>query len=178
MSTPARDAYLTTQVMTATPQKLQLLLIDAALRSAQLGQRHWAEGNDDAACDSLAHAIEVVAEMMASVGSAQGEISRRLSSIYIYLFRCLTDAQLLHNEQRLADAIRVLMIERETWSLVCEKFGATQATPASTAATPTAVQVSFDTSHEIPLAKPRRNLPMGFDAANLPAAGSGVSFEA
>jgi flagellar protein FliS len=126
MTPSARDAYLETQVMTATPQQLQLLLIDAAIRSAQLGQKHWETGNDEAAGDALLHAQEVLSELMASVGVAKSDISRRLAGIYIFLFRILTEAHLQRNEKKLADVIRVLMIERGTWSLVCEKFGTTQ----------------------------------------------------
>ena len=35
MSSLAHDNYLTTQVSTAPPQKLQLMLVEAALRSSQ-----------------------------------------------------------------------------------------------------------------------------------------------
>lgn len=203
MSSSARDAYLETQVMTATPQKLQLLLIDAAIRSTQLGQKHWNEGNDDAACEALTHAQEVMSELMASVGIAKSDISRRLSGIYIFLFRTLTEAQLRRDEQKLADVIRVLMIERETWSMVCEKFGTTQAAdvaptsmelnaanlaamkpaeakPVAAPAMPAVpAPTGFDSSRVMPASAPqRRNAPIGFPSRDLPATTGGISFEA
>lgn len=206
MSSTARDAYLETQVMTATPQKLQLLLIDAAIRSTQLGQRHWDEGSDEAACEALTHAQEVMSELMASVGIAKSDVSRLLSGIYVFLFRTLTEAQLQRDEKKLADVIRVLMIERETWSMVCEKFGTTQAAdvapasmelnaanvaalkpaeampkaaPAAPVAPAAPAPTGFDSSRVTPAAAPqRRNAPVGFPSRDLPATTGGISFEA
>lgn len=189
MNMPARDAYLTTQVMTATPQKLQLLLIDAALRSAQQAQRHWSEGNDQAADEMLAHATEVVSELLASVGSAKSEISRRLSSLYLFLFRALSEAHLLRDEQKLADVMRVLRIERETWSLVCEKFGATTEAEAAEADSTSLRELSAGGESEVPranlhaphpspeMARPRRTA-VPVPRLEFPSPGGGLSLEA
>ena len=197
MTTTARDAYLTTQVMTATPQKLQLLLIDAAIRSIQMGKKRWEEANEDAAGDALTHAQEVMGELLASVGSTRSQISRRLAGIYLFLFRTLTEAHLQHDEEKLDDCLRVLLIERETWSQVCEKFGSTReadqttnaeelkAAPPATSHTQEqtgkpvssepAVPTGFDSSQ---MTAPRRSMPISFPAADNSSAASGISFEA
>jgi len=177
MNAAARDAYLTTQVMTATPQKLQLLLIDAAIRSAQLGQRHWAELNEEAACEALGHAQEVVAELLASVASAKTDISRRLASIYMYLNDALTVAQVQHDEQQLADVVRVLMIERETWSQVCEKFGSTQTgSDMNMESKPMAGQQS---SHSAAAPMPMHSIPATMPmSTTMSAPTRGISFQA
>jgi len=47
MDASAHESYLVTEVMTATPQKLQLMLIDAAIRSAEKARRLWHEQEDD-----------------------------------------------------------------------------------------------------------------------------------
>ena len=41
MNPAARDEYLSTEVLTASPQKLQLMLIDAAIRAASQAQSLW-----------------------------------------------------------------------------------------------------------------------------------------
>jgi len=194
MTANARDAYLTTQVMTATPQKLQLLLIDAAIRSIQLSSRFWEEGNEEAAGDALTHAEEVLSELLASVGSARSEISRRLASLYMFLFRTLTEAHLQHDAKKLADVLRILLIERETWSQVCEKFGTTQSADqkpsnASEASLPetsvestpssSAAQTGFDSSRMVPSPTPqRRAMPVAFPANQAGSSSSGISFQA
>ena len=59
MPDSARESYLTTEVLTATPQKTQLLLIEAALRSSQRAGQQWAAKQDEAALQSLLHAQAV-----------------------------------------------------------------------------------------------------------------------
>ena len=66
MPSTARDNYLSTQVKTAPPQKLQWLLVDAALGSANRAGEHWRQGRDDLAILALVHAQSVVGQMLAS----------------------------------------------------------------------------------------------------------------
>jgi len=121
MQPSAREAYLTTQVLTATPQKLHLMLIDGALRFAQQGRQHFEQQNDQAAGEALIRSQEIVGEMLASVGGGAHEASKKLAGVYLYLFRTLTEAHLKRDLTRLGDALRVLEIERDTWQQVCEQ---------------------------------------------------------
>ena len=122
-SATARDCYLATQVMTATPQKLQLLLIDGAIRCGQRAKRMWQDGQDEAAGEALVRCQEIVGDLLASVASSTSDLARRMAAIYLYLFRTLTQAHLNHDPQKLDDALSVLEIEQETWREVCQKFG-------------------------------------------------------
>ena len=49
MTPAARDEYLATEVMTAAPQKLQLLLVEAAIRFARQAESHWRVHENEAA---------------------------------------------------------------------------------------------------------------------------------
>ena len=125
MSSKATDEYLATQVTTATPQKLQLLLIEGATRFTTQAKQLIEQGNLEAGADALVRAREIVAELLASAAGGESEIGRRLSGVYLFLFRSLSEA---HNEadlDKLDEVLRVLEIERETWRMVCERFGAT-----------------------------------------------------
>ena len=120
-----RDNYRDTDVKTATPQKLQLMLIDAALRSANRARQHWHQGQDDLAVEAIVHAEAVVGEMLAAIDpETSGELGRKVSGIYEYIFRSLVRAAHHRDEKSLAAAIRVLEIERETWRQLCEKLTA------------------------------------------------------
>jgi len=134
MQTSAREAYLSTQVMTVTPQKLHLMLIEGAIRSLLQAQHYWQQQKDEEASEVLIRGQEIISELLGSVSIGEHEISRRLAALYLYLFRTTTEAHLEHNEAKLKDVLRVLEIERETWSMVCEKFGTTnesQSEPAT-----------------------------------------------
>jgi flagellar protein FliS len=127
MQSMAQDNYLATNVQTATPQKLKLLLLDAALRMANRTRQYWQEGRFERAIESLDRAQSIVAEMRAGIKyEAAGELAERVSMIYEFIFRSLVDAGCQRDEKKLDDAIRILEIERETWRQVCDKLaGAT-----------------------------------------------------
>ena len=123
MSFSPRDSYLSTEVRTAAPQKLQWFLVDAALRSANRARQQWQLGQDEAATESLMHAQRVLGEMLAAVDpQAGGDLARRVSAVYEFIFRSLVAANQGHDEKRLADAIRILEIERETWKQLGEQI--------------------------------------------------------
>jgi flagellar protein FliS len=123
-STP-RDNYLFTEVKTATPQRLQLLLIEAALKSANRARQFRQQGRDDRAIESLVHAQSIVAEMLGSMDrEAGGDLANRVSAVYEFIYRCLVNAGYRRDEKGLGDAIRILEIERETWRKVCDRLAA------------------------------------------------------
>ena len=124
-STMAQDRYLLTEVNTAAPQKLQLMLIEAALRLANRGRQYWREGRDDRAIEAIDCARSILAEMRAAIKyEAAGELGERFSAVYEFVFRRLVSAGGLHDAKGLDDAIRVLEVERETWRQVCDNFAA------------------------------------------------------
>ncbi|MEI8371718.1 MAG: flagellar export chaperone FliS [Planctomycetota bacterium] len=123
MFSTARENYLNTDVRTATPQRLQLMLIEAALRSAERGRQQWQEKQDDWAIGSIVHAQNVMGELLAGIDrTTAGELGERVSAVYEFILRSLIEAGHHHNEKSLADAIRLLELERETWRQVCEKI--------------------------------------------------------
>ena len=123
MQASASDAYLTSQVMTATPQKLQLMLIEGAIRFVSQGKGLWQSEKGEQAGAALVRSQEIIGELLASVAGAEEPTARKAASVYLYLFRTLTEAQLEHNPEKLDDVLRVLEVERDTWQMVCENLG-------------------------------------------------------
>ncbi len=131
------NEYLITQVMTATPQKLHLMLIEAALRQCERTRRLWRESQDDVAGESLAKAQEILTELLASLDYAtHPDLVRRIASVYLFVFRSLVTAQVRRNESSLADAVRLLEIERETWRQIVQKDSASTSSAPHTAHAP------------------------------------------
>ena len=124
MESSARQNYLTNDVMTATPQKLQLMLIEAAIRFARRARQLWQAGEDEQASEALNRAQEVVGEMLAGLNrEVDADLVSKVASVYLYLFRSLMEANHERDEKKLNDALRVLETERETWRQVCQQLG-------------------------------------------------------
>ena len=148
----AQDHYLSTEVLTATPQKLHLLLVEAAIRSCEQARRQWNEGQAELACEALIHAQDIVTEMLARLNyEGDAEPAKNLASVYLFVLRSLAEANLEHDQGKLDGAIRVLHTERETWQQVCRRFGSTESAGS-------AAHVSFS-SENAGLAAPIFDLP-------------------
>ena len=132
MQAAAREQYLAAEVMTAPPQKLQLLLIEGAMRFCNLALAKWEQGENECAGDALTRAQGVVTELIAGVRPEHDrELARKAASVYLYLFRTLVDAHLHHDAGKVRDALRVLEIERGTWQEVCRRLASAAPTAAA-----------------------------------------------
>jgi flagellar protein FliS len=103
--------YLEAQVMTATPQKLRLMLIEGAIRFARQALELWERNRNEDALESLIRCQEI-----------HSELTRKVAGVYLFLYRCLTQAQLRRDRKPVEDTIAVLEIERQTWRMVCDRL--------------------------------------------------------
>ncbi len=123
MQSSIRDNYLEAEVMTATPQKLQYMLIDAAIRNLNRGKHLRSEQQFDEACEVLIRAQEIVTQILAGLNrEADAALTSKVASIYMFVFRSLNEAQVVQDTAKLDECIRVLEVERETWRLLCEQI--------------------------------------------------------
>jgi flagellar secretion chaperone FliS len=133
MSPAAGTGYRETEVMTATPQRLQLMLLDAAIRFASQARQHFDQGNNQAAFTPVLRAQQIMAELLTGLNAEPPNgMVRQVASIYLFVYRSLVAANLERNTARLDDALRVLQVERETWRQVCEQLGAENPATAAT----------------------------------------------
>ena len=140
----ARKTYIEQEVFTATPQKLQLLLVEAAIKNINLTKKLWEEGRFEEALEPHSKAQNIIAEILCCLDlKGSPEIAQSLASIYVFIFRRLAESSFDRNQQFLDDAIKVLNAERQTWKEVCEKFGSIRDTTASESA-------SFDSLDKVP----------------------------
>jgi flagellar protein FliS len=124
MQPHARENYLVTEVLTATPQKLQLMMIEAAIRFGQQARQQWQEGKTQAASDSLIRCQQIMAQLLGGMKpELDPELVSRVAGVYVFVFNCFVHAHLNHDQQHLDDALSVLAEEQQTWRLVCEKLG-------------------------------------------------------
>lgn len=132
-TTTEANAYLRTQVLTASPEKLRLMLLDGALRFAQQAADGMAVKDYEATYNGITQARAIVLELATSIrADVDPELAERVQSVYMFLYRELVDASLTRDQARLQKAIELLEYERETWSMLMDKVAAERAAnPAS-----------------------------------------------
>lgn len=119
-----RAAYLESQVLTATPQKLRLMLIEGALRFLYRAEAGYDSEPIDRAMvsESLTRARNIVAELLSSVKDEEQGPNQQVASLYLFIFQQLTESQLRGDRAPLREITEILTVERETWRQMCEKF--------------------------------------------------------
>jgi flagellar protein FliS len=118
----AQEEYMATEVMTATPQKLQLMVIEVALRASLQTKALWESQQNDAALAALLRSQAAVTAVLAHLNyDEKSPLVSRIAGIYLFIYKSLIMAQLKRDTAKLNDAIRVLEIERETWRQVCQQ---------------------------------------------------------
>ena len=132
MPSSVRDSYLETEVMTATPQKLQYMLLDAAILAIQKTKQLWAADRDGEACETLIRAQQIMSELLCGLNrEVDTDLAKKVAAIYLFVFRSLMGANVRKDVQKLDGALGVLEIERETWRRVCEELGGPKSQNAS-----------------------------------------------
>lgn len=130
MQSTAHQEYLAAEVFTATPQKLQLMLIDGALRQGEKAKQQLAAGARETAGEAIIKCQEIVTEILAGLNRDAGEsLVRQIAGIYNFIFRRLVAAHVKLDVTALDEALALLRTERDTWQAVCDKFGSSVAAP-------------------------------------------------
>lgn len=122
MDQQARESYVEAQIMTATPQKLRLMLIEGAIRFARKTIQHWEKRENEQALESIIRCRNIVSELLSSIRVDESELTKRVASLYLFVFQHLTEAQLRRDMKLVEESIGVLEVERETWQQLCEEM--------------------------------------------------------
>lgn len=141
----AQLAYLETEVMTASPPKLRLLLIEGALRLARQSLQSWEEPMPESVFRALSSLRKIILQLLTCVEGEDCGLGRNIQSIYMYLFSTVTKAQLSGDARKISEVVKVLEVERETWKILTQRFVAevvarqpTHSQPAGASSTPAA----------------------------------------
>ena len=121
---PAKpNEYLRSQVMTASPEQLQMMLYDGAIRYARQG-REAIERNDlEGSFNALTRSQRIVLEMLNGLRpEVNPDLCEKMSSLYNYVYRKLVDANVRKDVQAVDDALNILEYQRETWAMLIKKL--------------------------------------------------------
>ena len=125
--------YLESKVLAAPPHRLHLMLIEGAIRFGRQAEAALGRDEQAAAAAALLRVIDIVGEMLAGVRQQKTDVNQQLANLYWFLFRRVTEAKINADAAALAEALRLLEYERQTWQLVCEKLSDTSGASGRTA---------------------------------------------
>jgi len=112
--------YRNAEIATASPQKLQLTLIESALRFGRRACELWHKGDPTAARESLARCQAIVIQLLGGMNrDVAPELVATITEVYTFLVRHLTDAYWQADVAKIEEALAVLEIERDTWRTLC-----------------------------------------------------------
>jgi flagellar secretion chaperone FliS len=134
MSTDTIDAYLRTQVLTASPEQLRLLLLDGALRFATQGRDGLIRKDFEAVYSGFNQARDIVLELATSVKpEPDAELASRVRSVYLFIFQQLVTASFEKDAALATKAIELLEYERETWCMLMDQLAKERKNPSAAA---------------------------------------------
>jgi flagellar protein FliS len=109
--------------MTATPEQLQLMLYDGAIRFAMQARDALSEKNYETSFDRLARAQRIILEMRCGLNyDVNRELCERVAGLYGFIYRKLVTANVERSAQAIEDALKILRMERETWQILVERL--------------------------------------------------------
>lgn len=138
MSDRPQNEYLRAKIMTASPEQLQTMLYDGAIRFAEQGRAAMEARDIPATHDRLIRAQNIVLELSTSLKvEAAPELCSKLASLYNYVYRLLVEANLTKEIAKVDEALGLLRYQRETWLMALETL---RRSAAPTATLPAAAQ--------------------------------------
>jgi flagellar protein FliS len=133
MSSPGVQNYLRTKVFTATPEQLQLMLYDGAIRFAEQARAALEKRDYEHSYSTLSRAQKIIAEMIAGLRhDLAPELCGKLAALYNYVYRKLIEANIEHTLESVDAALEILRYQRETWVMLLDQLGKQKAATAAT----------------------------------------------
>ena len=123
MHNPAFRAYLESKIMTASPEQLQLMLYEGAIRFAMMAKLALEERDYSKSNDAFERLDAILDELNSGLRPELDEdLCGGIASLYNFCLRKSQQANLRHQTEPLDEALSVLQHLRETWTMVLEKL--------------------------------------------------------
>lgn len=110
------QSYKQTEIETANPGKLLLLLYDGALKRLHRAKDGLEQGRLEETHQDLVRVQEILVELMLALDwNVGGDLASRLHSLYNFMYRRLVDANIKQEPEAVGEVIRLLSTLREGW---------------------------------------------------------------
>jgi flagellar protein FliS len=132
MNPQGAQSYIRTQVFTATPEQLQMMLYDGAIRFSEQARPALVAKQWETSYTLISKAQKILNELMGNLRhDIAPELCGRLSSLYNYIYRMLVEANAQHKVTSLDEAVKILRYQRETWQMLLQQLGRQKAAEAA-----------------------------------------------
>jgi len=111
----ALNTYFNTKVTTATPGELTLMLYSGCVKFLKLALKSMEEGDYEQKNNNLIKASNIIDELLITL-DMKYEISRSLSSLYIYIKELIISANIKSQKEPLLESIQLVTELKDTWN--------------------------------------------------------------
>jgi flagellar secretion chaperone FliS len=133
MNPQGAQNYLRTKVLTATPEQLQMMLYDGALRFGEQAKIALGAKKFEESYTLISKVQKIVMELSCSLKrDVLPDLCAKLQALYLYAYKKLIEANVEHKIESLDEALNILRYQRETWAMLLEKLGQQKAAAAAT----------------------------------------------
>jgi len=116
--------------MTATPEQLQLMLYDGAIRFSTQAREALGKSDFETSCEKLLRAQRIVLEMRNGLRpEVNASLCERMAALYDFVYNRLVDANMKRDPAAIDEALQILEHQRETWQMLIEKIRREGASP-------------------------------------------------
>jgi len=110
------QSYKQTEIETASPGKLLLLLYDGALKRLNRAQENIREQRLEETHQELIRVQEILVELMLALDwKVGGDLAPRLHGLYDFMYRRLVEANVKRDPEMVGEVIQLLSTLREGW---------------------------------------------------------------
>lgn len=132
MNQNAAQNYLRTKVLTATPEQLQMMLFDGALRFGEQAKAALQQKQFEQSYNLISRVQKIITEMSCALKhDVFPDLCGKLAALYNYAYRKLIEANIEHTVEPLEEALGILRYQRETWALLLQQLGRQKAAKAA-----------------------------------------------
>lgn len=115
MNRYSHNAYFQTQINTASPEELTLMLYNGCLKFLKQGLHEMNDRNFELKNVSLNKAVNIIDELIITL-DMNYEISQSLSQLYVYIKELIIRANVKLEGEPLQESIGLVTELRDTWA--------------------------------------------------------------
>lgn len=109
------DKYRQTQVQTATPEQLVLMLYDGAVKFLLQAKDSMQANKIECTNKNLVRVQDIICELQYGLNKDAGAVSEQLDALYDYLYRRTIDANLTKDMSIIDEVVGLIRELRSTW---------------------------------------------------------------
>ncbi|BBH23916.1 flagellar protein FliS [Paenibacillus baekrokdamisoli] len=114
MNARAQNMYINTQVNTAHPGELTLMLYNGSLKFMRQAMENIENKNIEARNNNIKRALDIIDELQITL-NMKYEISQNLFSLYVFMKEKLTEANMRMDKESLQVSMNLMVELRDTW---------------------------------------------------------------